>query len=569
MKQILFTFLLFLVTHQATASLRLPRLMPFELKADITNYTLGGNGTFDQYLDHDNPHLGTFKQWFWYNTTWWGGPGSPVYLFTPGEIDGASHTGWLTEWSLIGKYAQLTGGATVMLEHRYFGESTPFSVLDTQNLTYLTLKNSLADFAHFAQTVKLPFDTTGKSSPENAPWTFIGGSYAGMLSAWMQKFHPGIFWAFHSSSAPVQAIYKFWNYFTPIEKGMPRNCSDDALLIADHLNAVYSRGLEAEIHDLKDMFGLAELEHFDDFAMELGMQFVAWQGISPSTGYSRIFEMCDTIEGARDVPISVVYLNETTTTVATRNPATSSLYPSDDRKFPTGFTSGIGLEKALANFAAWYKNKVLPGACSYGYPEWADPLSVACRNTHNASSPMYTDWSSVRKGGYPYAREWNWMLCNEPFAFWMGGPPSSHRGLMSHVVTPEFQQRQCRLWFPPAPDGTLYGSANGVRTVDTVNRLTGGWNPTNTTRVIWTAGEFDPWRHGSVTSPDRPGGPMISTPANPVFLIPGAVHGNELRMANGDANAEIRAVQEASIEIMKQWVADYYTARDNQTSTKE
>jgi hypothetical protein len=51
---------------------------------------------------------------------------------------------------------------------RYFGESYPFSILDTQNLTHLTLPYSLADIAHFARTVDLPFDQTGRSSPGSA-----------------------------------------------------------------------------------------------------------------------------------------------------------------------------------------------------------------------------------------------------------------------------------------------------------------------------------------------------------------------------------------------------------------
>ena len=49
---------------------------------------------------------------------------------------------------------------------RFWGESSPFSVLDTKNLSYLSLDNSVADMVHFAKTVKLPFD---KNSSSNAP----------------------------------------------------------------------------------------------------------------------------------------------------------------------------------------------------------------------------------------------------------------------------------------------------------------------------------------------------------------------------------------------------------------
>lgn len=59
---------------------------------------------------------------------------------------------------------------------------------------------------------------------------------------------------------------------------------------------------------------------------------------------------------------------------------------------------------------------------------------------------------------------------------------------MSRVVSSDYFQRQCALMFPPGLNGTKYGSADGVRTPGTVNQLTGGWNYTNTTRVLWTVG---------------------------------------------------------------------------------
>ena len=49
---------------------------------------------------------------------------------------------------------------------------------------------------------------------------------------------------------------------------------------------------------------------------------------------------------------------------------------------------------------------------SYGY--WTDDDDVSCFDTYNASSPFYTD-ISVRNN---IDRQWQWMLCNEPFAYW-------------------------------------------------------------------------------------------------------------------------------------------------------
>lgn len=46
--------------------------------------------------------------------------------------------------------------------------------------------------------------------------------------------------------------------------------------------------------------------------------------------------------------------------------------------------------------------------------------------------------------------------------------------------------------FPRTPNGTTYGSADGVRTTTSLNQLTGGWNYTNNTRVLWTVGYVFP-----------------------------------------------------------------------------
>ena len=36
------------------------------------------NATFEQLIDHDNPSLGTFSQFYYYSIDYWKGPGSPV-----------------------------------------------------------------------------------------------------------------------------------------------------------------------------------------------------------------------------------------------------------------------------------------------------------------------------------------------------------------------------------------------------------------------------------------------------------------------------------------------------------
>lgn len=120
---------------------------------------------------------------------------------------------------------------------------------------------------------------------------------------------------------------------------MPKNCSADVTLVIDHIDKVLTKGTAAEIHALKDMFGLASLEHNDDFAAVLPIGPYQWQGNDFYTGYSEFFQFCDAVENA--VPGSGV-----------ATPA-----------------AGVGLEKALAGYANWIKTSILPG-CKFFSESW-------------------------------------------------------------------------------------------------------------------------------------------------------------------------------------------------------
>ena len=44
------------------------------------------NATFEQLIDHENPSLGTFSQFYYYSTEFYKGPGSPVVSNTEGSL---------------------------------------------------------------------------------------------------------------------------------------------------------------------------------------------------------------------------------------------------------------------------------------------------------------------------------------------------------------------------------------------------------------------------------------------------------------------------------------------------
>ncbi|KAI1808820.1 peptidase S28 [Daldinia bambusicola] len=487
-----------------------------------------GIAYFEQYIDHRNPDFGVFNQTYWYNATFWDGPGSPIILFTPGEVAATRYMSYLTDQTIAGLIAKEVGGAIVLVEHRYWGNSTPYEIQTTKNLRFLNLDQSVADFVRFAQTAKLPFDIDGTSNVPNSPWIWTGGSYSGALGAWVESLAPGTFWATHSSSGPVEAIFDYWQYFYPIQQGMPKNCSEDYAAIIDYVDKVFVNGSQNETANLKQLFGLQDLAHLDDVAGAISSPIWAWQSIQFTSGYSQFYQMCDAIEN------STVSLNSSS-------------------------PHGVGLEIALPNFAKWFTEHYLPGYCtSYGYEEWKDKYNVACFDTYNASSPMFTDQTQANTFG----RTWVWMTCNEPLFYYQTGAPANRSTVFSRLASADYWQRQCELFFPKEGEFT-YGSALG-RTAAGINAHTKGWRLPEyldaESRLLWVNGEFDPWRSASVASAFRPSGPLVSTPDVPSILIPGSRHCNDLRIQNA-VNSDVKKTQAAIVSQIASWTNYFYMKR--------
>ena len=223
--------------------------------------------------------------------------------------------------------------------------------------------------------------------------------------------------------------------------------------------------------------------------------------------------------------------------------ASSAYVPSAD---------GVGLEKALDGYATWFTKTLLPGYCAaLGYAEWQASDNTDCFDTYNASSPIYTDWTLSNN----IDRQWTWMTCNEPFGYWQDAAPPERPSIVSRLVTKEYWTRQCGLYFPEI-DGKVYGLAAG-KTYDDVNQYTGGWNIKDVARLTYVNGELDPWREAGVSSEFRPDGPLQSTAAMPVNIVPGGFHTSDLVTNNGAINPGCKKVIDAAVKVIVDWVAEW------------
>ncbi|MFT7803846.1 lysosomal Pro-X carboxypeptidase-like [Arapaima gigas] len=155
------------------------------------------------YYEQKIDHFGffedrTFKQRYLVNDQHWHKEGNPILFYTGNEGDitwFSNNTGFM--WDV----AEELGAMLVFAEHRYYGESMPFgqdSYSDPKHLNYLTSEQALADFAVLIQKLKRTIP-----GAQNSPVVAIGGSYGGMLSAWMRMKYPNIVVGALAASAPI------------------------------------------------------------------------------------------------------------------------------------------------------------------------------------------------------------------------------------------------------------------------------------------------------------------------------------------------------------------------------
>lgn len=159
---------------------------------------------YNARVDHFNgSNWDTYQMRYLINSQYYNASQGPILFYTGNEA--GIWTFYNMSGFMVDTLAKKLGALVVFAEHRYYGKSWPFGTaadsMKPGNNTFLTVPQVLRDFVGLIRELK-----TDPTRPELANRAVIvgGGSYGGMLSAWMRMKYPNVVQGALASSAPVR-----------------------------------------------------------------------------------------------------------------------------------------------------------------------------------------------------------------------------------------------------------------------------------------------------------------------------------------------------------------------------
>ncbi|XP_063425123.1 dipeptidyl peptidase 2-like [Mytilus trossulus] len=222
---------------------------------------------FDQFVDHFNfLSFGQqrFKQRVLTQDKWWKRGSGPIFFYTgnEGPIDEFwDNTGFVFD------IAPEFGALVVFAEHRFYGKSMPFPSdnFNSKNVGLLTIEQALADYAVLLTSLKKSLNATG------CPVIAFGGSYGGMLSAYMRYKYPGIIAGSIASSAPIYLLDPnfpktfFWKTVTKDFNDASSKCVGKVRDAFSIMNATAAKGdfstISSKFHLCNKLTDLVQYRH--------------------------------------------------------------------------------------------------------------------------------------------------------------------------------------------------------------------------------------------------------------------------------------------------------------------
>ncbi|OSD04708.1 hypothetical protein PYCCODRAFT_1465679 [Trametes coccinea BRFM310] len=413
--------------------MRFKEHLPQIARADSAAIASNAPRFFEMPLDHFGNSSATFKNRYWVNDTYYKA-GGPVFLFDSGEQNAEPLLPYyLQEYHGLSATMRLTkrhNGLAILWEHRYYGDSLPFPVNE----------NTTAEQWQFLTTEQALEDVVYFANKFSLSRAFNAQGGAINSTESSNPLHPSRTpWIWLGGSYPGVrgALLRVRNpetIFAVWASSAPVHAQVDM--------AAYYKAAERSLTRNCSADWVAVTRFVDDTLQNGTAEGVAdlkYRLLSARSEVTR--ERAANASDYYGFDASVLpFCN----VLETRN---STITP-----FETGLASNLGVEDAL------------------------DAFLTAIQEVNYDAIPGDPD-DPVQD------RSWMWQYCSE-YGFYQRGDPNNPLSIETSFLSLELFQQECNAAFP---QGLPSSPA-----VDKVNKY-GGWNmaPSN---VLFTNGEFDPWR---------------------------------------------------------------------------
>ncbi|KAF9449108.1 hypothetical protein P691DRAFT_813128 [Macrolepiota fuliginosa MF-IS2] len=473
---------------------------------------------FEQPLDHfDESNTHTFKQRYWVNKRHYQARvGAPVIVIDGGETSGEDRLPYL-DTGIADILASATNGVGVVLEHRYYGESIAVQNLTTDSLRWLSNEQAAADSANFMAKVKFDGIDEDLTAP-GTPWIYYGGSYAGARAAHMKILYPDLVWGSIASSGVTHAAIENWQYMEVIRNAADPTCSSHLVASVNVIDTILLSGIFKK--QLKGLFGLADLQHDQDFASTISGPLGSWQSKNwdPAVDSTSFDKFCTAINAPlRNISAQAVEL------------------PFGHPERMVEVEEGFSLDLSVLNYASYIKNHTT-SRCTTNVEE--------CFGTFNDTVYQETGLDQTW-------RLWMFQVCTQWGYFTTTPPDPQLPRILSRTITLPYESKICQQAYLPGE----FFQVPPLPNITAVNAL--GDFDIAADRLAIIDGQVDPWRPDTPHSDDAR--PRPDTTLRPFKLIPGAVHHwDENGLADlMDEPDEIKDIHADEVAFVEAWLEEW------------